>query len=320
MKISIGILSCVICFATPVVFPATAHSQETAKAPAPNPTNSSSLQPNAGEIMLEGIVEKANFEDENKGGKITLQALKFALPDKPIRDIKPLRTKIIFFESEVASSLSSSIPLEVGSRIQVVGVDKGTGTPLTARNIRVISTLLLNLKTTLGKEFAAFERWIGTPVTSANVMDGIHRTYVSPALDEKGVTSILLTSFPRIEGNLKAVTYMQIVFKKDTNLTWQQAADLIGVSPADITTEEYKASQRTRDANGKDVYKSFVGLHLLGLSILGVKMSKSFPSKYAQYGAKTYMGEGFYIDWIAQNPANDGASTIGVALGMANEP
>ena len=98
-----------------------------------------SFLPQSGQIALEGIIESlGEVETSGTGLKLSLnlQATSYQLADKPARAIAPNKIKPVNFEGQLLPA--GAPPLRVGMRVQVLGVDEGTGSDLTAHAILVV--------------------------------------------------------------------------------------------------------------------------------------------------------------------------------------
>ena len=105
-----------------------------------------SFKPQNGQIALEGIIQSlSEAESSGRGLKLSLnlQATSYQLAHKPARLINPAKIKVVNFEGEVLPTGAPS--LRVGMRVQVLGVDEGTGTDLTAHAILVVPETLASL-------------------------------------------------------------------------------------------------------------------------------------------------------------------------------
>lgn len=115
---------------TPTTRTTTTTTQTTTQA-------ASSLPLEAGEIMLDGVILGMAPDANNAAEvKLTLQALSFGLPGKPVRSINPPKTKLVTFNTQAMPA--GSPPLRAGMRVQVVGPDDGTGATLVARALFVL--------------------------------------------------------------------------------------------------------------------------------------------------------------------------------------
>ena len=98
-----------------------------------------SFMPQSGQIALQGIIQSlSEAETSGRGLKLSLnlQATSYQLADKPARTITPTKTKPVNFDGQLLPA--GAPPLRVGMRVQVLGVDEGTGSDLTAHAILVL--------------------------------------------------------------------------------------------------------------------------------------------------------------------------------------
>jgi hypothetical protein len=177
----------------------------------------------------------------------------------------------------------------------------GSGsTPGTA----AISTVL-DLSTTLGRDFVAYKQYLGLPATvskdKVKGRDGESRVYSNATLLKKGIAKVYLGAYP-LKGNPQAVTSIRIVFAND--LTWQQALESLGVNTSGITPIE---EQNTMMDVRTNTSASFTSLNFGGVSVAGVPMAGAEKDRA---GSDTLWGEGFAVSWAANDPSSDNKPTV----------
>ena len=143
----------------------------------------------------------------------------------------------------------------------------------------------LRLLPCIGKGFPEYAEVLGPPasVTKDTTFAGENRVYVSPNLNKQGIARINLSSYDRIEKNPHAVTFIEVVFKPGTPITWQKALDLVGLPKAGVHAVEQK------NQSGNYFF-------LEGMTIKGVLMAP------IDHGPFDEWDKGFGITWYDNSP------------------
>ena len=157
----------------------------------------------------------------------------------------------------------------------------------------------LNLAPCIGKGFPAYAKVLGKPAKVTNDTSsqnhGQNRVYMNATLKKKGVTRINASAYELIESNPKAVTWLEIVFKKDSGMTWEKALAFIGAPTTNVTTHT---------GTGTINNLPYQSLLLDGVSFPGVPLAKILTENYIR------SGEGWSVTWFDKYPTEKNAPVL----------